>query len=195
MPNTAITIFTIIVFALLNRARGSRLFDETNSTTISRALSMWVMAIIAGGLARIYGGSIKIEGFAIFTSWTLLMLWCSFAWDNYWSAAIGNPTDITKKAFAPVDWIMGKLPPMPLRLWGTVAMGLRQMLLAPFLIFLAVSVGNVNMLALCAAPILFGVPYLIAGFLPKQIPPIAFAELVVGGCIGLLVALLLIHPI
>jgi hypothetical protein len=88
-------------FGLLNCARGRLLFGMTTSTVISRIVATAGMAM---GVA-----AITLDPFAALFSWLSLMLWCTPAWDAYWSAEIGND-------------------PSHSRLWGLGMMTLRMLL-------------------------------------------------------------------
>lgn len=119
----------------------------------------------------------------------LLMLWCVFAWDRYWSAAIGNGA--SEGGWKPIDYIMSKLWPVPaggfkLRLWGTVAMGLRMMMLIPFLVTLAFITDGNPWYSLLS--VFLGVPYLLWGYLVK-VNVIRNAELTVGALVWQLICL------
>src|SRR5262245_52176304 len=90
----AITMTALIVallFAFLNRARGSRLYGLTDSTALARLVSTHFMGVIAGTLAlqQDPGNPAHMAAVTLWT-WGTLMLWCTPAWDAYWSAAIGN---------------------------------------------------------------------------------------------------------
>ncbi len=174
---------TIAAFAILNRMRGSRIYDLTSSTTVGRLAACLGMAMCTAVLNS------TMHQVPVFL-WSLasLMLADIFAWDNYWSAAVGNPTDIMKPAFAPVDWVMAKLPAMPLRLWGTVAMGLRMSLFGAYVAGLAVITDHPANAFYGLFTLLFGVPYLVSGYLWKQ-NPVASSEYLVGGLLGTLTAL------
>lgn len=171
------------LFSLLNRARGSQFWDTLPSTSATRILATFGMALATAAAA---GGDRARAAELLLWAWASLMLWCVFAWDNYWSAAIGNPTDVHKPACKPVDRIMARLPAMPPRLWGTVAMGLRQSFAAPCLVGLSVISGHPSHAAYALATPSFGVIYLAAGYLrPKA--PIALAEHAVGAALGALI--------
>jgi hypothetical protein len=121
------------------------------------------------------------EDFALLpVVWAGLLIWCIPGWDNYWSAAIGNPTDITKKSFAPTDFIMKAFAWLPLRIWGTVAMGLRQFIcLSPLMVTLAFLGHPIAILASLIA-LLAGIPYLIGGYVVSKGYSVAFGEYGVG---------------
>jgi hypothetical protein len=174
----AATAFAI-AFALLNRGRGSHFGNEIDSTVASRlitALGMAVLTIIAAQTDEITGDIILVWVFAG------ISLWDWFGWDNYWSAAIGNHTDINTASFKPVDWLMHLLPAMSIRIWGTVAMGLRQSLASPCIVGLAFLTGHPEHAWYAAGTLLFGLPYLLAGYLFKA--PVMVAEYAVGGALG-----------
>ena len=74
---------------------------------------------------------------------------------------------------------------MPLRIWGAIAMGLRQAFLIPSLAGLAALCGHPWNAAYSLATLLFGVIYLTAGY-ASRLRPIAVAEYSLGACLGLL---------
>jgi hypothetical protein len=186
-----IAVSFALAFALLNRGRGSHFGNEIDSTVASRLITSFGMAIltmIAAQADEYRGNMILVWAFVGVSVWE----W--FGWDNYWSAAIGNPTNIMKPCFPPVDWLMARLPffkslylaqgtPFKLRLWGAVAMGLRQSLATPCIIGLAFLTGHPDHAWYAAGTLLFGLPYFIAGYLyPKA--PVMVADYVVGGALG-----------
>ncbi len=148
-----------ILCAVLNRARGTKLYGYTESTTIGRIVGM-------GGIATLAHISMLMHeyGFVISTvasMWVFagLMLWCIPAWDDLWSAAIGND-------------------PKHSRLWGLYHLTLRMGYGMPCIIGLQVIIGNSSSFwALgCYA---MGLPYYFAGFL-KHKYTIMVAEMSVG---------------
>ncbi len=176
-------IVRILLFSILNRCRGSHFYNLVNSTTLSRILSATLMAIVASFQTPSLIPLIACG----------LDLWMTPAWDKYWSAAIGNPTDLTAKAFAPVDWIMLRLWHWPvqgiqLRLWGTVAMGLRGGLpLYPLFAVLGFA-GYPIAFVTGLATFFQGIPYLIGGIPCDKAYSVPFAEYVWGAVLGLLFA-------
>lgn len=178
--NTLLMIAFIAAFACLNRGRGSQFWDRIPSTTAGRLLATFGMAVLTAGAAW------PANPLAIFIwTWATLFIWTVFAWDKYWAAAIGHTIDPTARAFPPVDWVMSELPAMPLRMWGTVAMGLRQSLLTLSLVGLAIIAGHPDRAAFAPLTLLFGIPYLLAGY--SRTPyPIGWAEYTVGAAIGAL---------
>ncbi|MCE9565859.1 MAG: hypothetical protein K8U57_27860 [Planctomycetes bacterium] len=172
-----------VLFSLLNRARGSQFWDTLPSTSATRILATLCMAVVTAATA--WGDSARMTELLLWT-WASLMLWCVFAWDNYWSAAIGNPTDVHKPACKAVDRIMARLPAMPLRLWGAVAMGIRQSFAVPCLVGLSIISGHPTHAAYALATLSFGLIYLAAGYVwPKA--PITVAEHAVGAALGALI--------
>lgn len=163
------------IMGALNRARGSQIYGLAQSTVEARVVAMLFMACFTMGIA----GSIIVAP-VIFAG---LMLWCSFAWDNYWSAAIGNPTDLDKPTFPPVDFIMRIafrwLRPRP-RLWGALAMSLRGFI-AGYALFVALGfMGYTKAPFLGLGLLLQGVPYYAFGHLPGGKYTIFLSEFAVG---------------
>lgn len=154
-------IFVIPLFAVLNRARGSQFFELLKSTVEGRLVSMGGMAF--GASLSMWPNYTRTLEMFIF-SWAALMLWCTPAWDAYWSAAIGN--EKTRS-----------------RLWGLGAMTLRMTLILPYFISLAYFMGGTYLYALGALTL--GSPYYIAGYVYKK-APIMVAEYSVGAIIGII---------
>lgn len=179
----------MLAFAVLNRARGSQLFGFTTSTTEGRLVSTGLMSMVLLVNGAYHGETVDAALFFPLY-WALLMFWCVFAWDKYWIAAIGNGIDTARTGFAPVDWLMSLLP-VKGRLWGVIAMGLRQLLLVPAIICAALISEHLGQgFALSAAPLLFGVPYLLAGYLVPNAKSVMVAEITVGSLMGAVFALI-----
>jgi hypothetical protein len=139
------------IFAILNRARGSKLFDKTKSTQVARLVSTALMAgLIAGGV------------FQFAALWLALYFWSLFGWGKYAGAATTGFMP-NEKEFAPVDWVMKRLPfALNTRMWGAVAMGLRMTLAIP-----AVLIAGGSWLVLSTP--LIGMVYWPCGLMfPKQ---------------------------
>lgn len=163
-----VIISFIAAFAILNRARGTQLFNATSSTVIGRLVSTLGMSLLTAATA-----SHEPILFATFLAWTWasLMLWCTPAWDAYWSAAIGHD-------------------PANSRLWGLTAMTLRMTLAVPSIVGLAYLSAQPFHSIYASGILLMGLPYYLAGYLnPKN--PIGMAEPMVGAILGLLIFLTL----
>jgi hypothetical protein len=176
--------------AAMNRARGSSLYGLTTSTTISRLASMLGIALAVYLLAVFSGHSTFTSTALLLWTWAALMLWCIPAWDSLWGMAIGTTTPL-RASFAPVDWIMSVLwPKTPTagtfraRLWGLIAMSLRQTLAAPWVIGLACLAGHPEKAWLAIFTPLLGVFYFAFGFV-SQTYAVMLAELAVGASLGL----------
>lgn len=203
MMNYALYPLIVAVFAFLNRARGSQLFTETDSTTEARLVSVSCMAIICLGMKM----ANPIQGVEI-GAWTIaaLMFWCVFAWDKYWGAAIGtnDAEAMQSSAFAPVDYIMYWIWPNPpsvtgisMRLWGWLAMSLRQSLAAIWVIGMAYLSGRPENSWLAIFTPALGTFYFIGGLLVplpqngQQTKAVMLAEYGVGAGLGILAILTL----
>ncbi len=171
-----------VFFALLNRARGSKLFGLTTSTTVARIVSTIGMACATYWEHRTLG--------VLLWSFASLFFWQVFGWGKYFAAIHGN-IDPNGGGLRWVDRVMGWLDP-PLhtleqrKRWGTVAMGLRMTLLAPFIIGLAFLTGEPNRAWLAAFTPFLGIPYYLGGKLSQKYS-VLIAELIVGALIGLMV--------
>ena len=197
--NIALMIAFMAAFAFLNRGRGSQFWNQIDSTVASRlvtTLSMSSLTMIASGSDEYQGDLI------LFWVWAVMSLWAFPGWDNYWSAAIGNAFNPNASTFAPVDWLMKRMPwfsavyaatasNLSRRLWGTVAMGLRQALAAPCFIGLAYLTGHPETGWYAAGTLLLGTPYLLGGYVCKAYP-VGFAEYCVGAVLGAMTYLTLL---
>lgn len=177
------------LFALLNRARGNHLFEQTESTTVSRLLSTLGMALLIYLTALFQGYDIIRATLMCLWALATLMLWCIFAWDRYWEACLGGPVN-SQTGFVFVDWLM-RFWPLPtedtaLRLWGLLAMTLRQLLILPCLTGLAYLSGHSPVWSL--GTLLLGACYYVAGYAVSNGFAVMTAELCSGGLIGFLVS-------
>lgn len=153
-----ITVLSLmVIFAVLNRARGCHLYGMTGSTVVSRVVPMAIMA----GLS---GGGVLQQAIAF----GLLMLWCTPAWDKYWSEEIGHSATHS-------------------RLYGLMQMTARQSLILPCYLFLA-GANSANPLWAMTF-LLNGLPYYIMGY-TKHWNPIGISEYAVGAIVGLTVGML-----
>ncbi len=155
----------MISFAFFNCARGRRFFDLVSSTVEGRLIAMTGMA----ATVALYYLSEPVLSFEIFSiALITLMLWCTPAWDAYWSAAIGNDPENS-------------------RLWGLAAMSGRMLLAIPCIAGLAWITGHDDRSWLVGGTPLMGLPYYIFGYMKLGKYTIAASELAVGAILGALV--------
>jgi hypothetical protein len=190
-----LTVCLILIFSILNRARGSQFFGLLDSTTEGRLIATFLMAV-AAAIASL-GDYFDMAEIILWT-WAGLILWCVFGWDEYWGAAIGSTFNPNKATFAPVDWLM-KLQPwfapvyqatagdVRRRLWGAMAMGLRQSLAIPCLVGLGYLTGHAEHGWYAAGTLLFGFIYLAAGYAAGLVYAVPVAEYGVGAAFGFLI--------
>lgn len=151
-------------FAILNRARGSKLFDFTDSTEIGRLVSTGVMSLMT---ALLFLPQNEIVITAQIITWACLMLWCSFGWDKYWSATIGHD-------------------PHHSRLWGLGMLTLRMSIGAPAIIYPAVLSFHPENYWYALGVLTLGLPYYLWGYIYPR-APIPAAEYTVGALLGLFI--------
>jgi hypothetical protein len=181
-------LLTILNSAFLNRCRGSRLYNLTTSTVVGRIVSALGMGINASfDHFRDLTQMLEIQAW----SFVSLMLWSTFAWDKYWSAAIGNRPDMTKAAFAPVDWVMVKLripfaSDFQLRLWGLCAITLRLSIYALCVVGLAFIEGRPEHAWYGVGSLLLGLPYYVWGYIKKDFA-VEYAEYTVGALMRIII--------
>lgn len=183
-----IKTLTAICGGFWNCARGRKLFNLTTSTEIGRLVSMTMIALAGATLVL----PATLPAACVFI-WSILalMLWCSPAWDAYWSVTIGQSKPPVK-CFAPVDYIMA-IPPfnkLQGRLWGLVAFTLRMQLILPLFIgnmWILHHFGRIEYLPLAAA---LALPYYVLGYLIRVQYVIPASEFCTGMIIGLTLALI-----
>lgn len=173
---------TPVLFALLNRARGSKLFGLTTSTTVARIVSTVGMALLTYQSHPTLG--------VLLWSFASLFFWQVFGWGKYFAAIHGN-IDPKGGGMRWVDWLMDRLdlPTFTVeerKRWGTVAMGLRQTLLAPFVLGLAYLTDDPGMAWLAVFTPFLGIPYYLAGKISQKYAGL-IAELIIGALIGAIV--------
>lgn len=141
MINALWLLIFILCFSVLNRARGSKFFDLTTSTTFSRIVSTNGMGVLVGVLSgNVWAGVV---------AWLGLFLAFLPGWGKYVGAIVNNAVP-NEDEFAPVDMVMRYLPIMPPALWGAAAMALRMSLFIPAVgIALYFAHGNTLIAALC----------------------------------------------
>jgi hypothetical protein len=91
-----------------------------------------------------------------------LMLWCTPAWDSYWSAEIGDSAHS--------------------KLWGCCMMFLRQLLIVPmFAAQCYLTNGNYYFISTAS---IYWLPYFLYGIFIKE-KAVQYSEYTIGGLIGL----------
>lgn len=170
-------------FGVLNRARGSKLFEQTDSTQIGRIVAAFGMAYLAMLASRLVGARANALLLWVFVSVYLGML---PGWGKYAGAAIGAQIDPEEREFLPVDWIMKRLPLEQGRIWGGMAMCLRLMLLMPCVIGVAFITGGNPLWALLTP--LLGWCYWITGLVFDE-GAWGKGEILSGALLGLLIFL------
>jgi hypothetical protein len=170
-------------FGVLNRARGSKLFEQTDSTTIGRLAS----AIVMGYLAMLASGLTGQRAYWLL-AWTSISIYLGMlpGWGKYVGAAIGANYDHEEKEMGLVDWIMERLPLEHGRIWGAVAMSVRMILLVPCVIGVAFITGGNPLWGLLAP--LMGWCYWITGYLFSE-GAWGKGEVLSGALLGLLIFL------
>ncbi len=131
-------IVEMAIFGVLNRARGSHLFELTTSTELGRVVA-------TGGMALLLGW--HYSSFAILLwVWAALLLWCEPGWDKYWSEEIGHS--------ATHD-----------RLYGLMQMTARQLLILPCVLGIGAIAGWSWWMLLV---VLLGLPYYVFGYVSER---------------------------
>ena len=154
------SLVLIPVCSIMNRARGTQFFNLAGGTVAGRVLAM---EFIAAQVAICSGNILLFPAV-----WVLMMLWCSFAWDAYWGAEIGESPHT--------------------KLWGCTMMFLRQLLILPAFAVVAYF-GHSNWLY-CAVGGGLWLPYYLYG-LTDPATAIGKSEYTIGALIGLTFALLI----
>ena len=177
-------------FGFWNCARGRKLFDLTTSTETGRIVSMTMMA-----LGNVVLHPLTPDNIIIFiASFATLLLWCSPAWDAYWSVTIGQ-SQPPVKCFAPVDFIMS-LPPfnkLKGRRWGLVAFTLRMQLILPYFILNMWLLDNFDRLPYLGGALALALPYYILGYILPVRFVIPNAEIGTGLILGALSFLMFVN--
>ena len=174
-------LFIIISFALANRIRGSKIYGYGDDTEGRMIAALIIMTVVTCHVATSAIQAAEIGAPLI----VLNLLAMSFGWDNYWSAAIGNPTDRTKPVFWPVDVIMKRLMFLGLRAWGTVAMGLRSSLYSLGIVVTALVLHRPERAIFALGTLLCGIPYLAWGYVDNG-TAVPRAEYTNGAWLGFL---------
>lgn len=161
-------VFLFVFCAILNGARGSKLFNLTISTTISRVLCALSLAVVYGVLS---GNTTSMLIVAIG-----YMVWAIPGWGKYFSAYHGNDNR-SESEIGWIDRIGYRFVKDNNKLRGVLCMGLRGLYLYPM--FLALGTPVIGLLAA-----LQGVPYYVAGTVSSG--TIRHAEYMWGGAMGLM---------
>ena len=165
--NLLLGIFFVVVFSIMNRARGSRIFNLVKSTTEGRLASMAVCALATTLVLALTSSALPIPLYQIFfVLWGLLYGWTVPAWDAYWGAAIGSNSPHSKA-------------------WGIGMMTLRNLLLLPFYGFVTYLSGDWSHLIFSASILLMGLVYYVWGLVIKDGAVIQDSELTNGAIIGM----------
>lgn len=166
-------------FAFLNRARGSKLFDLTTSTTVSRLASTFAMA----ALVMLASG----DWLAAAWAWASLFLWAVPEWGKYLGAACGNPINEAEKGFVPSEWVVGLLPLRNSRTRGLIGTAVRMSLAVPCGVGIAYLTGGPMWPALLAPAM--ALPYFGLGLVLDSGRAWKYGEYGAGAVLGLLVCM------
>lgn len=172
----------LFLMALLNRARGTRLFEHTSSTVIGRVVSM-------GGMVLVSWLAFPIGIYEVLVIWAGLMLWCSAGgWGKYFSAMHGK-YDPNEHEIAWIDWAgtyVEMTDECSNRLRGLFCMCLRGIYMYPIFIGLGL-LGHPWAFIIGLGSLLQGFPYYWARYIPNWDKyGIMAAELVWGAWIGMM---------
>lgn len=173
------TLAFATAFAALNRARGSKLFDLTTSTTVARIVSTGLMAAlvlaVSGNLA------------AGWAAWWGLYIWSVPEWGKYMGAACGNPVNPEEKGFILSEWAVKKSGARDTRLQGLIGTAVRMALAAPVVIAVARLTGGSVWPSLLTP--LMALPYFLLGFVLDSGRAWKYGEYCAGAVIGVLLLL------
>ncbi len=159
-----LNLLTIPLFAVLYRARGSRLFNHTNSTTIGRLVSMGGMAFLASLYA--IGDDKKMLEIVLWL-WPTLFAWSTLPQDAAWSSQIGN---------GPYS-----------KLKGCLLMASRQAVTIPIFLGLAYIVNGNYYWSLLGLSL--WLPYVILGAIYKPMA-VEWSEYLIGALIAITINLI-----
>lgn len=151
-------LILIPICAILNRGRGSQFWNLVPSTIVSRLVMAALVALTMTALtANIWLFPSTLAG---------LMLWCTPAWDKYWSAQIGNDLPLKSKS------------------WGNSHMFLRQLLILPTFAGTAFLTDHIENFFWAFPALIYWLPYYVFGFGTKSLA-IMRAEYTIGALMGL----------
>ena len=127
--------------------------------------------LLAYILALFHHTDIQQAAFIFLWTWASLMLWCSFGWETYTSAAMGFPNGHS-------------------RLWGLATTTLRMLLIVPCI------AGDALLSHHSLLPVILsftlGLPYYLFGYLTPGTNTTRNAELTVGAIISAMIFLVLV---
>ena len=169
----SILIF-VFAFALLNRARGSKLFELTSSTQVARvsvAMAQAMLVMYFSDYPKLTY-TIALVGF---------FLWSLPAWGKYAGMAIGRDSSHEKET-AWIDKILDRFE-LPFQLEGAIGLALRMTYAAPVLF--AISFVELGAYWACLLTPLMGLCYYVTGLLFKD-KGWHYGEYVAGGILGAL---------
>ena len=170
-------IFTA-AFAVLNRARGSKLFEKTTSTQVARIVSAMGMA----GLTLYFSQYPKLTGFIAFIGF---FLWALPGWGKYAGMTTGRDSR-HETEIKWIDRVLDQLPIKGIQELGGIGMALRMVYAAPVLF--AISFVEVGAYWSCLLTPLMGAVYYVTGKLWKD-KGWHYGEYVSGGILGYLTVL------
>lgn len=192
------TIIFLALFAALSRANGSGFWGHVNSDFLSRIIPATLMAT----LIMLSGGEVFGERLTSLMGAQILLTLEFFVYfapavNPHSSVAMNGDVSggqLTQYNDAPLDWLLArlKLPTttiMQRRVWGLAGCCIRQLMLVPVIILIALLTGRYALGIGCAllTP-LVGTAYFLAGF-TKASDPRAIAEALRGLFIGLIITL------
>lgn len=169
----------VLCFAVLNRARGSKLFDLTTSTTVARIVSTGGMAL----LVLLASSDIK----AGWAAWLGLFLWSVPEWGKYMGAACGNPINPEEKGFILSEWAVRWSGASNTRTQGFIGTAVRMALAAPCVAAVAWLTGGPVWPSLLAPTM--ALAYWLLGFRLDSGRAWKYGEYCAGGVLGFLLYL------
>lgn len=171
-------IVFLIICAILNRARGSKLFGYTQSTTVSRiasSLGIGLVSLMVG--ANIWQVMIIAIG---------LFIWSLRGWGKYFDAfdGVDNPEETEIKWIDDIGYslVIG-VGEESVRKRGLICMCLRGVYMYPM--FIALAWFNPWALLIGTGCLMQGIPYYLAKYLPSE--PVKWAEMAWGLFMGLMI--------
>lgn len=179
MTNALWLLTFAICFSLLNRARGSKFFDLTTSTTFSRIISTNGMGLLVGLMTHSLGAALA--------TWLLLFLWSIPEWGKYMGAAVGNPIDKNEKGFLLSEMAVTASKVVNTRIKGLIGTAVRMALAAPALVAVAIITDGAWWPGLLTP--LMAAPYSILGLFIPAGPAWKYGEYCAGAILGVLLFL------